>query len=972
MRAPLCSDTADLCPEEQGCLGPNGERSAEIQTIERSLERNNITKTTVFGVCLKNLMGTTPHVAPQVPFILSRLCCYIEKHGLFHERLFLEGDESKEKLKIEFIKSVDAALETDDNVSSAAKLLIIFFEELPEPLIPVPLQQDFIKDMEKLSLKSSEHVSQLKRNVEKLPNDAYDVLKYFSRFLLHVSNHKEINGMSPDNLGLIFGPVMFRLSTNDPVIHLGVQNIVNHFVLDYHAIFEDDLKKEKYENCLQPKTRIQLPCPSSVMPVMPLMPLSVVIPSANSNMNDEKMKKNIPVLLIENNADSLLESPKVNLDSTQIKVVPVTRKRKERRLSGEDLQQRSSSEERPTATSLSLNKIELTRRCNSHEEIIEVLNKANNTEMNPLTPLKFFAQASNLDSTSAENEKNHSPHPPYAKRREMEPTIDKSDIEMLPVPWQKSCLSNISADASFVEKSQHSVRLENNSTQNSVAEFDEKCTMECDTSEPFYDKECSSTDVESEFRKSEKVSIPRPASCPLPWHNSDADGSLESENNCLSSSWSLLFEAEDSEPMRSEQHLRWPLTKEEQEDNALLSPSVQTLRRSNYEAPLSPSAFRSYLSYRSSHLDSSVPPSPPVEQEDFAKKMIEANGVNDSIKKLTKRIHSIKKKVRKFEEKFEAEFGYKPSHAEKANNPETKKLMNDLHKARKELKVLKEESHLEHVSPAADWHAFSVPHILEDATNHVQETCKVKPSIEESFGSTMKFLSDERILANRPEAFEEMTTSQVKDEKIAIQKLLLGFENTHGRPRSKSERETMKPLYGRYRDCKRILGKYGSFQGAIAKNKDLCSDLQPLWEDKEVSFSSPRNDADTQLEDQLIITNEKIAIEKEAAFLEPVSNKEESKSVSSSSLALKYDNSNIHELPLSEMIFQLQQVKSEKRHLRKILREFESEFFKINGRKVQKEDKSPVESLYNEYRLVKARLKLLDALISKHDQHQLM
>lgn len=68
--------------------------------------------------------------------------------------------------------------------------------------------------------------------------------------------------------------------------------------------------------------------------------------------------------------------------------------------------------------------------------------------------------------------------------------------------------------------------------------------------------------------------------------------------------------------------------------------------------------------------------------------------------------------------------------------------------------ALKEESHLEQVSPAA-WHPSKCS-ILGDSTNHVNNDVKEKPkpSIEESYGATMKSLSDERRIANRPELVE--------------------------------------------------------------------------------------------------------------------------------------------------------------------------------------------------------------------------
>lgn len=53
-------------------------------------------------------------------------------------------------------------------------------------------------------------VTHLKQSVSKLPDSAYHVLKYLSRFLLLVASHKEYNGMSSDNLSIVFGPVIFR------------------------------------------------------------------------------------------------------------------------------------------------------------------------------------------------------------------------------------------------------------------------------------------------------------------------------------------------------------------------------------------------------------------------------------------------------------------------------------------------------------------------------------------------------------------------------------------------------------------------------------------------------------------------------------------------------------------------------------------------------------------------------------------
>ena len=51
-----------------------------------------------------------------------------------------------------------------------------------------------------------------------------------------------------------------------------------------------------------------------------------------------------------------------------------------------------------------------------------------------------------------------------------------------------------------------------------------------------------------------------------------------------------------------------------------------------------------------------------------------------------KNINSIKRKIKKFEEEFEAAFGYRPSHSDKMKHKDIKKYMSELSKARKELK----------------------------------------------------------------------------------------------------------------------------------------------------------------------------------------------------------------------------------------------------------------------------------------------
>lgn len=74
---------------------------------------------------------------------------------------------------------------------------------------------------------------------------------------------------------------------------------------------------------------------------------------------------------------------------------------------------------------------------------------------------------------------------------------------------------------------------------------------------------------------------------------------------------------------------------------------------------------------------------------------------------------------------------------------------------------------------------------------------------------------------------------------------------------------------------------------------------------------------------------------------------------------------NLHALSIDELL-ELQRVTSEeKKVLRRSLKHFEDEFQMRTGRKLQKEDRTPMEQVYLQYKKSKAKLRLLDALVGK-------
>ena len=90
-----------------------------------------------------------------------------------------------------------------------------------------------------------------------------------------------------------------------------------------------------------------------------------------------------------------------------------------------------------------------------------------------------------------------------------------------------------------------------------------------------------------------------------------------------------------------------------------------------------------FLPYRFDQLNTSSSHSP---SSSSSSNFMRAVTGKTAIGVLQKNIASLKKKIKKFEEEFEIEYGYKPSHSDKMKYKEMKKHMTDLNKYRKELK----------------------------------------------------------------------------------------------------------------------------------------------------------------------------------------------------------------------------------------------------------------------------------------------
>ncbi|EFA03155.1 protein FAM13A isoform X2 [Tribolium castaneum] len=288
------------------------------------------------------------------------------------------------------------------------------------------------------------------------------------------------------------------------------------------------------------------------------------------------------------------------------------------------------------------------------------------------------------------------------------------------------------------------------------------------------------------------------------------------------------------------------------------------------------------------------------------------------LQKITKQINSTKKKIKKFESEFEAKHGYKVSHADKLNDRNIRQLYLELSKLKKEQKQLFDVC--PNVAPEEDREKAlqSSPRNLQDTLNDIERR-----------------LSQKRESAKRPHILEQMSNEELIDEKIAVQKALLYLESIHGRPDNKEDRNLARPIYDRYRILKRMIGK-------IQANPS-GNELATIHEDETMTFVPSFTPQVSEIDSE------------KSSVMTSTDSSDTDTSISE----------NLHSLTKFELIEQHRIVSEEKKELRRTIKVFEVEVQHKTGRMVQKEDKLPIENVYLAYKKVKAKLKLLDALVGK-------
>ncbi|XP_017356445.1 protein FAM13B isoform X4 [Cebus imitator] len=898
---------------------------------------NSVLANKIFGIPLDELQQGG-HPDNEVPFIVRHVVDYIEEHGgLEQQGLFqVNGNaETVEWLRQRYDSGEEVDLVKEADVPSAISLLRFFLQELPEPVIPgslhihlMQLSQDYNNE--------DEFGRKLRFLLQQLPPVNYSLLKFLCRFLANVaSHHEEI--WSAESLAAVFGPDVFHIYTD--VEDMKEQEIVSRIMAglleNYYEFFENE--EEDFSS----------------------NDLSSITEQVNELSEEEEDEK----------LDHIEELPEEGAEKSNDMPEVVQLRMTENVLESNSVKASTSTHISPISIlPASTDILERTIRAAVEQHLFDLQSSIDHDLKNLQQQNVVYnneAESIHCDGEGSDNQVNIA-----------DDIINASESN-------RDCSEPVASTNLDNEVMQQDCVFENEENNQSVGILLEPCSDHGDSEDGCPEREeyllfdsdklshlilDSSSEIrdlnantESEVPGGQSVGVQGEAACVHIPH-------LDLKNVSDGDKWEEPFPAFKS----------WQEDSESGE--AQLSPQAGRMNHHPLEEDCPP-----VLSHRSLDFGQSQRFLHDPEKLDSSSKALSFTRIRRSSfsSKEEKRedrtpyqlVKKLQKKIRQFEEQFEREKNSKPSYSDIAANPKVLKWMTELTKLRKQIKDAKHKSSDGEFVPQTRPRSNTLPKSFGSSLDHEDEENEDEPKViqkekkptkEATLELILKRLKEKRIERCLPEDIKKMTKDHLVEEKASLQKSLLYYESQHGRPVTREERHIVKPLYDRYRLVKQMLTR-ASITPIVGSpsTKRRGQMLQPIIEGETAHFFEEIKEEE---EDGVNLSSELSDILKTAVQIQSsLENSESDVDENQEKLALDLRLSSSRAASMPELLEQLWKARAEKKKLRKTLRDFEEAFYQQNGRNAQKEDRVPVLEEYREYKKIKAKLRLLEVLISKQD-----
>ncbi|XP_035983459.1 protein FAM13B isoform X6 [Fundulus heteroclitus] len=956
--------------------------------------------TRVFGVPLEEVTRAHTGGGHEVPALVKHLVDYIEEHG---QLVFLVNGNAErvDWLRQRYDSGQDVELEKEADLASAVSLLRLFLQELPEPVIPAALQGHILQLYQDYS-NEEELCRNLKYLLQQLPHVNYSLLRFLCRFLASVAS------LQPERwtvgaLAAVFGPDIFHLSTEREDIRdqESVSRALAELLDNQESLFDsEDEDVSSTNDCSSINEQItelldderceaeceELPQDGEEGPAASVSPTD-----ASSRLS--------PISILPADSAKLC-----NIYAVRAGAVAGHRGRMHRhRLHQERIIQRTIR----AAVEQHFFELKTT--------ITQDLGVYDSQGMSPSEP-----EGRSRDKDKQQND----PDGPCGADRETPLTQSQSDAENSresAARLEES--SGMELDTEAVADAEENF---NTARQDNQEAMEQTVTINSDSDSFGCDQNANTSEANRNH-----LSPCQPCSGHSPplqlFPDSQWEAPSLSHLHLPPIDFSCMhLQKEGQDPV--------PAFKSWQDDTesgeAQLSPLAGRMVPLPLLPPLeddgeeeegeglqddSPSSSRShphilarrFLDFGAHSTQRFVQQDPEATSPSKAQRPRRASfgsreaARGDSVThQLTKKLQHLKKKIKHFEEQFEKERNYKPSHADKAANPKVLKWMTDLTKIRRQIKDAKHCAENElgpQTRPRSNTLPKSFGSTLDQGSQEVTgEVRGPRPTKEETLELIQRRVKGKKQEDGWPDDIKKMTKEQLSCEKMVLQKNLLHYEGLHGRPVTREERLVVKPLYDRYRLVKQMLARVSITPVTVSpSSKRRTQTLQPIiegetahfWEEikeeeEEEQKGGEEEEEEREEEEEDEEEGESSGGEMQSSevimALEAVtpsggparsqSDELRDKMEEGSgrlALDLRLSSSNASSMP--ELLEQLWKARTEKKKLRKTIREFEEDFYQHNGRNVQKEDRVPMLEKYREYKRIKAKLRLLEVLISKQD-----
>ncbi|XP_059773150.1 protein FAM13B isoform X7 [Balaenoptera ricei] len=921
---------------------------------------NSVLANKIFGIPLDELQQGG-HPDNEVPFIVRHVVDYIEEHGgLEQQGLFqVNGNaETVEWLRQRYDSGEEVDLVKEADVPSAISLLRFFLQELPEPVIPgslhihlMQLSQDYNNE--------DEFGRKLRFLLQQLPPVNYSLLKFLCRFLANVaSHHEEI--WSANSLAAVFGPDVFHIYTD--VEDLKEQEIVSRIMaglLENYCDFFENEEEDFSSNDLSSITE-QVNELSEEEEEDEKLEHIEELPEEGAEKSDD-MPEVVQLRMTENILEPNSVTASTSAHISPIGILPASADILERTIRAAVEQHLFDLQSSIDHDLKNLQQQSLV--CNNEAGSVNCDGEGSNNQVDIADGI-INASECNRDcsepvaSTNLDNEV-------MQQDFVFEDEENNQTVGILLEP----CSDRGDGEDGCLERKEY-LSFDSDKLSHFILDSSSKiCDLNANT--------------ESEVPGGQSVGVQGEAACVQIPHLDLKD---VSDGDKWEASCPITFPLIDFKTMHLQRDGEepFPAFKSWQEDSesgeAQLSPQAGRMNHHPLEEDCPPVLSHRSLDFGQSQRFLHDPETLDSSSKALSFARIRRSSFSSKDEKREDRtpyqlVKKLQKKIRQFEEQFERERNSKPSYSDIAANPKVLKWMTELTKLRKQIKDAKHKTSDGEFVPQTRPRSNTLPKSFGSSLDHEDEENEdesrviqkeKKPSKEATLELILKRLKEKRVERCLPEDIKKMTKDHLVEEKTSLQKSLLYYESQHGRPVTREERHIVKPLYDRYRLVKQMLTR-ASITPVLGSpsTKRRGQMLQPIIEGETAHFFEEIKEEE---EDGVSLSSELTDILKTAVQAQSsLENSESDMEENQEKLALDLRLSSTRAASMPELLEQLWKARAEKKKLRKTLREFEEAFYQQNGRNVQKEDRVPVLEEYREYKKIKAKLRLLEVLISKQD-----